>query len=731
MKAEVYIRVLMSAICLILFNPLYGQALFNVGDIYKKNEFAQRSVYNVQWMNDGAYFTSRVNMGGQAAIVKFNTESGLSVDTLIKSHQIARDVQIDDYAFNNDESIMLIAVEMEPVYRRSTRAFYYIFDPETETASPLRTDGRKQSFATFSPDGNQVAYMTDNNLYIYDVSGGSTHAVTRDGKKNELIHGGADWVYEEEFSITKTFVWSPDSRFLLYLSFDERLVSEYNMQAWGTGLYPEDYRFKYPKAGEKNAMVTITSYDVANRKHDVVQIPEVEDSYIPRLEWAGDALAIITWLNRQQNELKLYGYDPESREVALILKEESPTYVDIDYNDKLLFIGDGTFLRTSEADGYKHIYHHEQNGELISQLTDGDWEVTELLGYDKKNKKIWFISTRASSLERHLYTIDVKGKKLEQISSAPGVHSYNISRDFSYYLDFYTPANGPLIVDLLEAGDHKMVRRLESNRELEKKLRDYKFTDKEYFTFETTDEMTLNGYMIKPYDFDPSRQYPVLMFVYGGPGSQQVLKRFNGTTDAWHQMLAQMGVIVVCVDNRGTGGRGKLFKHITYSKLGRYESADQVHAAGYLSKLPYVDGSRIGIWGWSYGGYLSSLCILTSPDVFSMAIAVAPVTNWRFYDSIYTERYLGLPDENERGYDEYSPITHAAKLEGNLMLVHGTGDDNVHLQNTIHLVNALVEAGKPFDLQLYPDKNHGLYGGNTRYHLFTQMTGFVEDNLLR
>lgn len=695
-------------------------------DVFKNNTFAQKSVYGINWMKDGQYYSSLQRGLSGPRVVKINVATGEETDVLIDGGKLG--INFSSYSFNPEETKALIASEVESIYRRSSKGVYHVVDLQTGTAQKLM-NGEKIMYATLSPDNDKVAFVKDNNLYMVELNSNQVTQITSDGKWNHIINGAADWVYEEEFSMSKAFDWSPDGKKIAFIRFDETDVPEFNMQTWGK-LYPEDYKFKYPKAGEKNAEVSIHIYDLASKNTVKVDAGEEKDIYLPRIYWTGDVntLAFLR-LNRLQNQLDLFYANTQNGETKLILQEKSNTYVDLDYNDDLRFLeGNKGFIRTSEQDGFKHIYHHDNQGKLIRQITSGNWEVTNLVGIDEKGKKIYFISTEASPLERNLYVINMDGKNKKVLTPEKGSTSVNMSKDFKYFIANYSTANSPLRVTLNESTG-KVVKVLEDNEELKVKLSNFALSQKEFFNFNTVDGTSLNGYMIKPADFDESKKYPVLMYVYGGPGSQNVTNSWGGTRDFWHQHLAAEGYIVVCVDNRGTGARGRDFKHVTYANLGKFETEDQIAGAKYLGNLPFVDKSRIGIWGWSYGGYMSSLALMIGHDVFKAAIAVAPVTTWRYYDTIYTERYLQTPQLNAAGYDDNSPITHVNKLKGNYLLIHGTGDDNVHFQNAVDLVDALVKADKQFETMYYPNRNHGIYGGNTTWHLYSLMTDFIKRKL--
>lgn len=695
-------------------------------DVFKSNTFSAKGVYGINWMKDGQFYSSLTREGEFPKVVKINLATGQREATLLDGAALG--VDFSGYSLSRDETKALISSQVEQIYRRSSRGVYQVVDLASGEKTVLM-DGDKISYATLSPDNTKVAFVKDNNLYYTTLSTNATTQVTHDGEKNKIINGAADWVYEEEFSMAQAFSWSPDGNKLAFIRFDETDVPEFNMQLWGD-LYPEDYVFKYPKAGEKNSEVSIHVYQLDEKKTTKMDAGHETDIYLPRIYWTGDGSTLgFLRLNRLQNQLDLFHANSQTGSSTIVLSDTADTYVDMDYNDNLHYLqGNKGFIRTSEKDGYKHIYHHDINGKELRQITSGDWEVTDFIGVDERTNKIYFISTEKSPLERHLYVINLNGKNKKVLTPDSGTNRVNMSKDYKYYINYHSTASSPVHVTLNNAGG-KEIKVLEDNSELTKRMADYNISEKEFFQFATVEGTMLNAYMIKPADFDESKQYPTLMYVYGGPGSQNVTNSWGGLRDFWHQHLASLGYIVVCVDNRGTGARGRDFKHITYANLGKHETDDQIAGAKYLGELAYVDKDRIGIWGWSYGGYMSSLAIMLGNDVFKTAIAVAPVTTWRYYDTIYTERYLQTPQENESGYDDYSPITHVDKLKGNYFLIHGTGDDNVHFQNSVDLVDALIKADKQFDTFYYPNRSHGISGGNTSWHLYNMMTDFIKEKL--
>lgn len=692
-------------------------------DVWQRNTFAQRTVASVNWMKSGGFYTSL----DEGKIVKHNVATGEAVETIFDPSTATSKVEIDDYVFSSDEKKLLILTNRESIFRRSFKAEYYVFDIATKKLTQLSTKG-KQQYATFSPDGSKVAFVRENNLFWINLATNIESQFTTNGKFNFIINGACDWVYEEEFGFAQAFYWSPDSKKIAFYTFDESRVPEYNMQMWGD-LYPKDYRFKYPKAGEANSIVNISVYDLAAKKTTKMDIGKETNIYIPRVKWTNNPnLLSIKRLNRLQNNMDLIHADVKTGLGKVVLNETAKTYVDIEFNDDLMYLSDNqTFIHPSEKSGFKHLYQYDMNGKEIRQITSGEWEIADFYGIDEKTKKLYFTSTEVSPLERHLYSINLDGTAKTKLDNAEGWNIANYSPDFSYNFIYNSSAKTPNHVSLYKNGE--LVKVLEDNAKLKQKMTEFDLVNKEFFNFSTSEGVKLNGWMMKPSNFDANKKYPVLMFVYGGPGSQTVKNQWDARDFLWYQVLVSKGYIVVSVDNRGTGARGRDFKHVTYADLGKFEVIDQIESAKYLGGLPYVDKSRIGIWGWSYGGYMSSNCIMQGADVFKAAIAVAPVTNWRFYDSIYTERYQKTPQENPSGYDNNSPVTHVNKLKGNFFLIHGTGDDNVHFQNAVILQNALIKAGKQFESFYYPNRNHGISGGNTRLHLYQMMTDFLERKL--
>jgi dipeptidyl-peptidase-4 len=701
---------------------VFAQPTITIDDIWTKGTFRTRGVPGFNFMLDGRHYTTLEGNN----ILRYDLTTGKLVDTLLDIGALGlpeESRQADDYSFSSDEAYILLTSGTESVYRHSTREWTYIYNRTSGRVFPLSKEG-KQMHATFSPDGSRVAYVRDNDLYLYTVATGTTTRVTDDGKWNHLINGSCDWVYEEEFSFTKAFAWSPDSRHLAYYRFDESRVPEFTMTNYTGELYPEYETFKYPKVGMPNSLVSVHIYDTQTQAKAKVDRDSEPDGYIPRIKWTEKPGKLcVFWMNRHQNQLDLLLADATSGRTSVMLHEDSPYYIDI--TDDLTFLsGQDAFLWTSEQSGYRHIYLYGMDGKLKQALTSGNWEVTGFYGIDEKNGTVYYQAATRSPMEREICSVDLKGKNRRFLADKPGTNSAQFSTTYDLYVLNHATANTPPTYGVYDRAG-KLVRELETNEQARKRQSEYGVQPVEFFSFTTSEDVLLNGYMIKPYNFDPTRKYPVLMTVYGGPGSQEVVDNWFGNDYWWFQSLAQQGYVVACVDNRGTGGRGESFKKMTYLQLGHYETLDQIEAARYLGQQTYIDPARIGIFGWSYGGYMSSLCILKGADVFNAAIAVAPVTNWKWYDSIYTERYMRTHEENEKGYEENSPVNFADRLTGNYLLVHGSSDDNVHYQHSMEMAAALIKANKQYETYIYPNRNHAIYGDNARRHLFVKMTDFL------
>lgn len=678
-------------------------------------------------MNNGQFYSNIESTETGNCIVRYEFSSGKAIDTIVKSSTlILKDdtISIDDYTFSADEKKVLIATNSEAIYRHSSRSDYYILNLATKKVDKLSFNG-KMMYCSISPDGNHVAYVRDNNIYTISLVDLKETPVTTDGKRNEIINGATDWVYEEEFSMDVAFEWSPDGSKIAYYKFDESQVKEFNLTYYG-GLYPKEEKFKYPKAGESNSKVDIYVYDLKVNRSIKIDTGN-EREYIPRMQWTKDANKLsIQRSNRHQNILELLICDASTGKNSVILKEENNSFIEI--TDDLTFLKNGKqFIWTSTQDGYNHIYLYNLDGTKVKQITTGKFDVTKYYGYDEKSGMFYYQSAETSPTERSIYSINIAGKK-QNLTSENGFHDAEFSSGFEYFIDTYSAYGKPFVCSVINSKGKKL-RVLEDNKKLLDEMKKFQLSKTETFSFKNSDGIELLGWMIKPLNFDSTKKYPVLFHVYGGPGKQTVMNQWEGPNYFWHQLMAQKGYIVVSVDNRGTPGRGLDFANCIYKDMGNLEVKDQVAAANYFKKFNYVDASRIGVWGWSFGGYMTSLLLTKVTNTFKAGIAVAPVINWRYYDNIYTERYLQTPQENPDGYDQNSPITFAKQLNGSLLLVHGSSDDNVHMQNSMDFINALVKSNKQFDMFIYPNRNHGISGGGARLHLYTKMTDFLIKNL--
>ncbi|MBQ9417627.1 MAG: S9 family peptidase [Bacteroidales bacterium] len=746
------------------------QHAISLEDIWTSRTFAAKGIGGLRSMADGEHYCTL----GRTGISKYSYATGKKVADvcLFRAPEGMAKVKalpaFNGYWFSADERKILLSAEYEPIYRRSGVSSYWLYDVEKQSFTWLSRKG-KQRLTTLSPDGEKVAFVRDNNLYWMDIATLEEHAVTTDGKMNEVINGTTDWVYEEEFAITQGFAWSPDSRRIAFLRFDESRVKEYDMQMWGQ-LYPATYSYKYPKAGEKNSVVGIYVYDIA--QGNTVQpkiggngVAEVaaegaEWEYLPRFQWTTDASTLaVMRMNRLQNHMDIIAINVENQSISTLYEETSESYVEVP--DVWSFIGgkgnrEGEqMLITSERSGFRHVYLYGMDGRQVRQITTGEWEVSSVCAIDERNQRLYYTSHEHGATGTSLYVVSFTGKskrcldmtsqELEKTGIADkgaaayrwreggyvcGTYGANFSNGCKYYIRTFSDANHPTLYTLHDAKG-KLVKVLEDNVSLAQKMQEYGTGHKQFGTLTTERGDELNYYIITPANFDSTQPHPLLIYVYGGPGNQQVVDGYGGADYYWFHMLAQEGYIVACFDGRGTGGRGAHFKKQTYLNLGKMECEDAVAAATWFGQRPWIDKERIGIFGWSFGGYLSSLALLKGQGVYKSAIAVAPVTNWRYYDNIYTERFLGLPQDNAAGYDDNSPLNFAGQLQGNYLLVHGTGDDNVHFQNSAELIDRLEKAGKQFDLRIYPNKNHSIYDatGQTRLNLYLLMTDFIRRKL--
>ncbi len=680
---------------------------------YYRTEF----IYGINSMNDGEHYTVLEKDG----IVKYSYKTGKKIETILEA-------KIQDYTFSHDESKVLVLNEQQPIYRHSFLGKYHVVNLSKNGKITALNNGNWVQEPKFSPDGRFVAFISGNNLYYQDLSSEKITQITFDGEKNKIINGLADWVYEEEFGHADMYQWTKNSESLVFVKFDESQVKEMNMQVFNGNLYPQDFHFKYPKAGEENSKVSVYAYDLKLNKSTQINLANFEAYYIPQVFQTAqpNEIAIAT-SNRHQNKLEIIKINTKNHSTKKILTETDAAWIETD-NLSLEFLEDNSFLWASERDGFRHFYWYTPDGKLKKQITKGNWEITDYYGFSPKNSEILVQTTEKGSTNRVVSKINIKTGKKQIVSELNGTNNADFSKSFQYFINTHSSAEQPNTYTLRDFNG-KTLRELQNNNSALKKLQSDGFAAKEFFQIPNKNGDQMNAWMIKPKDFSPNKKYPVLMYQYSGPGSQQVSNAWDGRNTIWFNLLAQKGYIVLCVDGRGTGYRGTKYKKATYKNLGKYEIEDQIAAAQWIGSQSFVDAGRIGIFGWSFGGYMASLAMTKGADVFKVGIAVAPVTTWRYYDTIYTERYLQTPQENPQGYDENSPINFADLMKGKFLLIHGTADDNVHYQNAVEMAEVLIQKNKEFEFMTYPDKNHGIYGGNTRLHLHQKMTDFILNNL--
>lgn len=710
-------------------NILFASLLYDITD----GKFKAKNVDMPRSMNDGENYTMIVN---NKSVVKYNYKTGAVVDTVFSIFKLKNSPvkQISGYEFSPNENKLLVYTNVKYRFRRTFTADYFVFDIKRNEIIPLSDKG-PQEVPLFSPDSRYIAFARENNLFMKKLDFNTEILITTDGQPGNIINGTPDWVYEEEFDITRYFVWSPDSKLIAFVKFDESKVPLYSFPFYlnKTGqkdeltLYPNIYQYKYPKAGENISKVSVCVYDDYYKSIKTMQVgDEDQDFYIPRILWTNsvDQLAIFK-LNRNQNKLDMLLANPKSTLSKLILRQEDKYYVDYQNIDFTRFSSDNqTFIGVSEKDDFRHVYQFTINGTVIRQLTKGNWDITNVYGFDEKKQVLYYQSAEVSPMQRDIYSIDFKGKKV-RLTDGKGTHNGNFNSTFTYYVDNASSLKIPNVVTVRSIKG-SFTRTIENNSKLATEFNTLNLTEKEFFSFNTSENIKLNGWILKPSNFDPNKKYPVLLVQYSGPNSQEVLDRWRID---WEYYLANQGYVVACVDGRGTGARGSEFRKCTYEQLGVLETKDQVEAAKYLGQQSFIDKDRIGIWGWSYGGFMTLMSMSTGEKVFKAGIAVAPVTDWRLYNSAYTERFMRRPQENFKGYDLTSPLQRADKLQGNLLIIHGTADDNVHTQNTMLYIDKLVAADKQFEMQLYTDKNHSILGKQTRRHLYTRMCDFLFKNL--
>jgi len=664
----------------------------------------------------------------QTAVIKFSYETGKAVDTLFNTRK-ARECSFDTFEgflVSPDENRVLVCRDREQIYRHSFRATYYYHDVRRNLVRKLTENKSKQMIPTFSPDGKMLAYVCDNNIWLAKFDFDTESQITKDGELNAIINGATDWVYEEEFGTTRLMEFSPDNKMLAFVRTDESKVPQYRFQTFDEKLYPDFYRYKYPKPGEMNSTVECRVFDIEARTTRTMAVPLDKDGYIPRIAFTDspDELAVMT-LNRDQNRFDMYFVNPRTTVAKLVLRDENKYYIDSDFLTSIVF-ANGRFTYISEKDGYSHIYLYGKTGALQKQLTKGAFDVTRLLAVDPQTNNVFYESADESPLRRNIYKMNMEKGNSIKLSAGQGYNSATFSNNGKFFVLRHSDIHTPTQISLHDANG-KLLRMLEDNQTTAQKIVEVRLPQKEFIVVTAADGVIeLNGWILKPANFDASKKYPLVMVQYSGPNSQEVTDRFGID---WEYALLNEGFLVACVDGRGTGARGEEFRKQTYMKLGILESDDQVAAARYFATLPYVDGKRIGIWGWSYGGYNVLMSMSRGNGVFKAGVAIAAVSDWRFYDSVYTERFMRTPQQNQSGYDNGSPLKLAKQLQGNLLLIHGTADDNVHFQNAMEYTRALVAADKQFEMFVFPDKNHSIYGGNTRSYLYKKVIDFYKKNL--
>lgn len=727
-------NILLISLLTFIFCSISAQEVkIDLKDFTTNYTFYPKQITKPNSMQDGKYYTILEDNGSKISQYSFAT--GKKTKTIVEFNKLKNSTinSVFEYQFSDNETKMLVATSRNQIYRHSFTAKYYVIDLTRNEIEPLSEFDNEQ-VATFSPDGYKVAYVRDNNIYIKNLRFGTTNQITDDGEANKIKNGIPDWVYEEEFSFNRALEWSPDSEELAFMKFDESMVKEFSFPIYHNKgnpenldeLYPLIYSYKYPKAGEKNSKVSVHVFNLRHRTTKEMNIDLGSDLYIPRIKWTNenDKLAILT-LNRNQNRLDLLIANPASAVCNVILTNRNEQFVSDDILDNIYFLNDNRhFIFVGELDGYTHIHLYTMAGQKLRQITKGSWDVTDYYGYDEKNRLFYFQAAAISPLQREVYSIRLDGTKMTKLSTREGTNSAWFSSNFEYYINKFSNIKTPPIYSIYN-NKNRLLATIEDNKVLVSKLKSYNLPEKEFFKFTTSTGDELNGWIIKPKNSMAGEKYPTLMTQYSGPGSQQVLDKWSVD---WSAYLAQNGYVVACVDGRGTGARGEAFLKQTYMQLGQLESDDQIETAKYLATLPFVDKSRIGIWGWSYGGYMTAMSMSKS-DLFKVGIAVAPVVDWKFYDTVYTERFMRTPNENPVGYKNTSVLEMAQNLSGRLFLIHSTADDNVHLQNTYEYTNKLIEANKQFDMFIYPNRNHGIFGGNTREHLYQMKFDYLERNL--
>ena len=731
---------------LLLFLPLLGMAQENsltLERIFGSSDFSQKYVPDMQmYPHEGYYTTNELDKETKINCIVRHAFKNDKADTILRcngTYNLPVGFALEEYKISPSCNMFLLSTNANHIYRHSSESEYYLIDKSEKKMHKI-FNGKKVFYATLSPDEQNVAFVYMNNLYIQNMNTDAVTQVTKDGEINHVINGKSDWVYEEEMVVVQAFAWSPLGDKIAFYKFDESKVKEVELPRYDSTYFTQ-YKYKYPKSGEDNSVVSIWVYHLSNNMQEKLNLHEENDQYIPRIKWTQENNVLsVQRMNRMQNDLELLlvrwpmgeyapsmdKKNPNEPTITSLYKEHNNTYIDI--TDNLFFLPDNSFIITSEKEGWSQIYHYDMFGRLIRKLTPDNFDVTSINGVDEKTGTVYYTSSNPNPLVKFLYSVKIKGGSPKLLlKDQQGQNSAVFSAGYGYFVLSNTTYNTPLNVHIYSIGGSR-IRTLEDNAALKRKFEAFNFTPREYMKIPLSDSLYLNAVMFKPQDFNKDKKYPVMVSIYGGPGSQQVINSWGGL-EMWYRYLASKGIIVVVIDNRGTGGRGEAFKKITYKKLGQIESDDQIAAAYWLAKQSYVDGARIGIYGWSFGGYMSAMCITKGADAFKLAVAVAPVTDWRYYDNIYTERYMQRPIENKENYDKGSVMTYVDKLKGKFLLVHGTFDDNVHPQNSYMLLNEMIRQNKKYDSEFYPNKSHGISGGLTRLHLYNRITNYIVDNL--
>ena len=689
-------------------------------------EITLDKIYSGYYRGKGISGIASLKNGENYAVIESDGIAKYSYKTSQKEGNIVEG-KFQSYTFNDDESKILLLKDSEPIYRHSFLGKFDVKDLKSGKVIALNKGNFVQEPA-FSPDGSKVAFIAENNLFYQDLNTEKITQITNDGKKNSILNGLADWVYEEEFGHAKLYDWTKNSDAIVFVKSDESAVPEMYIPIYGKQLYPSEMRFKYPKAGEKNSAVSSHLYRLDSGKILPLNLSAFKNYYIPNVYKTAKADEIILITSaRLQNASDVLKVNTKTGAVQKLFTETDDKWVDTD-NVTLEFLDDNSFIWGAERDGNRHLYWYDQNGKLKKQITKGNWEVTDYYGFNPKTKEVYIQTTEKGSINKVVSKVNIENGKSQLISNAEGNNNASFSGNFNYFIETSSSATKPYTY-ILKDNNGKSLKELQNNTQQLKKLEDDNWVAKEFITVPNEAGDQMNAWIMKPKNFDKNKKYPLFMFQYSGPGSQSVSNSWDAGNGLWFNHLVQKGYIVVCVDGRGTGYKGTKYKKVTYMNLGKYEIEDQIAAAKWFGKQSYIDQSRIGIFGWSFGGYMASLALTKGADVFKTGIAVAPVTNWRYYDSVYTERFMRTPQENPSGYDDNSPTTYANLLKGKFLLIHGTADDNVHFQNSMEFSEALIQNNKQFEFMAYPDKNHGIYGGQTRPQLYEKMTNFLLENL--